>query len=246
MDVRETGQTNPFRHPWELARSESLLQVLMKLNPRTAQYADIGAGDLYFARQLSRITDERVYAVEPNYRGPRNADDVIICDDVRAVPSGSIDCVTLMDVLEHVGDDRLLLGSAVGLLKPRGTILITVPAHQGLWSRHDQFLGHQRRYSRRGLGELIEAVELTVVDSFYFYFVPLLARAGDVALEALGLRRREGQGVGDWRFDERHPVTRIARTLLDWDFYVNRALHDARLPTMGLSICAVCRRRSAS
>ena len=34
------------------------------------------------------------------------------------------------------------------MLKPGGKIVLTVPAHQWLWSTHDVGLHHMRRYSR--------------------------------------------------------------------------------------------------
>ncbi len=36
-------------------------------------------------------------------------------------------------------------------LKPGGKILITVPAHQWMWSAHDVVNHHHRRYSKAGL-----------------------------------------------------------------------------------------------
>ena len=42
------------------------------------------------------------------------------------------------------------------LLKPGGRIVLTVPAHQWLWSAHDVGLHHMRRYSRSLLRERIE------------------------------------------------------------------------------------------
>ena len=57
------------------------------------------------------------------------------------------DVLLLMDVLEHVGDDRALLADSVAKV-PRGArVVITVPAFRFLWSGHDVFLGHERRYT---------------------------------------------------------------------------------------------------
>lgn len=64
---------------------------------------------------------------------------------------GSLDLICLFDVLEHVDDDEAALRALRALLAPGGHILLTVPAHPWLWSAHDDYLHHRRRYR---LGEL--------------------------------------------------------------------------------------------
>jgi hypothetical protein len=56
-----------------------------------------------------------------------------------------------MDVLEHIADDKTALLEWVKNLKSTGKILITVPAFKALWSYHDEFLGHERRYTKKEL-----------------------------------------------------------------------------------------------
>src|SRR3954453_5584614 len=67
----------------------------------------------------------------------------------------SFDLVTATDVLEHIPDD---LGAARELRRvtaPGGSLLVTVPAYQWLWSQHDDSHQHQRRYT---LGRLRSAL----------------------------------------------------------------------------------------
>ncbi len=52
----------------------------------------------------------------------------------------------LMDVLEHIKDDRKFLADLVSYAKPGSHFLITVPARMALWSRHDETARHVRRY----------------------------------------------------------------------------------------------------
>lgn len=58
------------------------------------------------------------------------------------------DVVLLLDVLEHINNDVSFLEGLLGMLKKGSHLLITVPAHMALWSPHDDFHGHFRRYSR--------------------------------------------------------------------------------------------------
>ncbi len=76
-------------------------------------------------------------------------------DHVPVAP-GSVDLICLFDVLEHVAEDEASLTAMRDLLKPGGRIVLTVPAHQWLWSAHDVGLHHMRRYSRKLLRERIE------------------------------------------------------------------------------------------
>jgi len=53
-------------------------------------------------------------------------------------------------------------------LKPGGKILITVPAHQWLWSAHDTVNHHHRRYSKASLAKAIGAAGLRPRKLGYF------------------------------------------------------------------------------
>ena len=62
--------------------------------------------------------------------------------------------VLLNDVIEHVPDDRAMLGEVVERMRPGSTLVITVPADMRLWRPHDERMGQYRRYDepwRRGL-----------------------------------------------------------------------------------------------
>ena len=67
----------------------------------------------------------------------------------------AFDCVVATDVLEHIADDRAAFAKLARLVKPGGTLLITVPACPWLYGFHDEALGHFRRYSRRQLTRLV-------------------------------------------------------------------------------------------
>ncbi len=79
----------------------------------------------------------------------------------------SHDLVTLFDVVEHADDDGRVLEEAARVLRPDGTLLLSVPAHPWLFSRNDEVAGHRRRYTRRGLAELVEGADLRLVRCTY-------------------------------------------------------------------------------
>ena len=65
------------------------------------------------------------------------------------------DCAVATDVLEHIADDRAAFGRLVGLVRPGGLLLLTVPAGRWLFGHHDEMLGHFRRYSAAQLRALV-------------------------------------------------------------------------------------------
>jgi hypothetical protein len=55
-----------------------------------------------------------------------------------------------------VPDDADALERFRGVLAPEGTLLLLVPAHPTLYGATDRALGHERRYGRSHLRELLE------------------------------------------------------------------------------------------
>jgi SAM-dependent methyltransferase len=84
------------------------------------------------------------------------------------------DCVVATDVLEHIADDAAAFAQLVWLVKPGGTLLITVPAGPRLYGFHDESLGHFRRYTRRQLARLVEPLcRIDALRYFGFCLLPV-------------------------------------------------------------------------
>ncbi|MFX1378160.1 MAG: class I SAM-dependent methyltransferase [Promethearchaeota archaeon] len=71
-----------------------------------------------------------------------------ICADLVKLPyrDESFDFVTVLDVLEHIRDDRLAISEISRILKKKGIALITVPHRMKYYSNQDIIIGHFRRY----------------------------------------------------------------------------------------------------
>lgn len=67
------------------------------------------------------------------------------------LPSNALHAVGVFDVLEHLEKPKDLLAEIYRVLKPGGICLVTVPAHEWLFSNFDANIGHYRRYSRKNL-----------------------------------------------------------------------------------------------
>ena len=132
------------------------------LGPRVME---VGAGVGTFAEYLraeSRV--EQLTLVEPAVNnGPalraRFREDPRVrvvagyLDDAAA--PGSQDTVVAVNVLEHVADDQAFLRTARETLAPAGTLLLFVPALQGIYGTLDAAFEHHRRYGRAQLRDAL-------------------------------------------------------------------------------------------
>ncbi len=132
---------------------------------------DIGAGSGVFSKILVKQHGVEAICVDPAYEQETRTEMVAgrPVRFVRKVPPNGADLVLLMDVLEHVDDDVALLREAVRGAAPRAHVLVSVPAFQSLFSAHDRFLGHRRRYTLRQIEATVAKSGLEVLRSRYFF-----------------------------------------------------------------------------
>lgn len=147
-------------------------------------------------------------------------------------PAGSQDVVLLMDVLEHVDDDGALLADALSLCRPGGLLFITVPAFRWLWSAHDVFLGHRRRYTRHDLLELLDRCPDQSGATAHYYYAAILP----MAVPVRWLRRGAPALSSDLR-PHGHWINATLSGLLAMEAVLARFNHLG-----GLSVVAACRR----
>jgi SAM-dependent methyltransferase len=191
-------------HWWFRGRREIVATVLSSLAlPRHASILEIGAGTGGNLAMLSQFGT--VSAVEMDRTALRLArektGDVYDlrsgkCPDDMPFPEHTFDLVCLLDCLEHIADDAGSLDCAARLLKTGGAVFITVPAYQWLWSAHDVFLHHQRRYSKRSLHALARRCGMRVERMSYFNTVLFpLAVAARIGDRLRGSRQATGAGL---------------------------------------------------
>lgn len=171
------------RHWWFVGRRTILSAVLerMRLAP-DAKILEIGAGTGGNLRLLSKFG--KVSGVEMCREARELAQQKAPATDVRLgrFPDDNpfagrrFDLICLFDVLEHIEQEAETLAAIRDSLTPGGCVLLTVPAYPWLWSGHDAFLQHKRRYTRRGLVRAVTATgfqveKLTSMNTFLF---PLL------------------------------------------------------------------------
>lgn len=147
-------------HWWFVARREILSAVAGKLTDDVSKsfIIDVGCGTggsiAHFMEQgfpclgIDASRSAIDYAVKKFPAGRFRCG--TMPDDLEDVAPGAT-LFTLLDVLEHVEDDRAFLSDLVGLTPSGANILITVPALKSLWSPHDVANHHYRRYEKEEL-----------------------------------------------------------------------------------------------
>lgn len=120
---------------------------------------------------------------------------------------GAYDLIVLLDVLEHIPDDRGTLAALRPKLAEGGRLMVTVPAAPWMWSAHDLAHHHQRRYTAGTLTDVFRAAGFRVQYRSHFntLLFPLIA----AARIAGRLLRREG---GDDDIPPR-PLNRLLKGL---------------------------------
>ena len=160
----------------------------------------------------------------------------------REAGDGTYDVVLLLDVLEHVEDDRgFLVQSVLPHVSPSGRLVISVPAHGWLFSEHDRYLKHYRRYSTRQIRSLLtEVAEIEQDGGLFSSLLPVRA----VAVVAERVRQPPpSTGVGAWRGGVY--TTHAVEAALRMDAHVGRRLAERGLRVPALTYWAVVRTKDS-
>jgi len=229
-------------HWWFTARRRILAKVIERVvrPPADARILELGCGTGHnldmlgrFGRvEASELDDgARVLAAKRLGRPIETA----ALPDLAMFPAASYDLVALLDVLEHVVDDKGSLAAIFTRLKPGGALLISVPANKWMWSAHDVAHHHHRRYTKAEIAALARdaGYQVALLSPFNSLLFPLIA-----GVRAIGkLTKREAA-------NDAMP-SRPVNIALDRIFGLEAGLI-GRLPfPFGVSLVAVLRRPAA-
>jgi SAM-dependent methyltransferase len=172
------------RHPWWHARASFALAVLREnqiLPP--ASVLDVGCGwgvnlqalenagyqstGIDISRQILELIDlpgRRLIEADLNQPIPQTLE--------------RHDALLLLDVIEHLDDDRGVLRRVSQFLRPDGLAVVSVPALPELFSEFDRIQGHRRRYLPDTLREAFRDTGLAVSKICWWgaWMVPVLKR----------------------------------------------------------------------
>lgn len=253
MDLRETQTLRASgwagaRHPWEIARLQFFQAVLRDAGrlSGTQRLLDAGAGDAWFASALCADLppEAEVVGWDSEYDpGKPPLGLPLRLELTRDRPQGAFDLVLLLDVLEHVQDDRAFLAELVREnVEAGGWLLFSVPAWQGLYTQHDAWLQHHRRYAPAEARAVLRAAGLEVVRSGGLFHSLLLPRAVTRVAEFVAppdARRPHAPAIawphGRW-------LTAAVQAALAVDNQASAWLAAAGRDVPGLTWWALCRR----
>ena len=232
------------RHPWEFARLEVLCDWLRHYLDAPGPVLDVGCGDGFVISSVSSRFQRRGFGVDNAWEGgvasvPSGVRVTTTLDDLPEI--GQPAAILLMDVLEHLENPQDLLSELRqrGLIGIQTTVFVTVPAFQRLFSKHDEFLGHYRRYSRTELEALLRQSGLEPVRSGYFFLSLFIVRWLQCLRERAGLVSTEPSGVAEWKSGAL--ATALIIQVLKRDARLTRWLKSTfGFDVPGLSCYAIC------
>lgn len=258
MDLVEStlNEKEKGRHPWELARLEVIKNLLRSYRPDLQKQAkfilDIGCGDSWLIENLkesfenakfiavdSAFSDELIHSYQERLGNQRFSFSTSVEDGTKGVDQ--IEIVLLLDVIEHIEDEVSFLQKTIGETKGINSntlFLITVPAFASLFSSHDHFLKHYRRYTKASLKMHLESSGLEVLQSGYFFASLLIPRALIKLAEVLGMKSRNAKGIGD---HHQRPSDLLIKNILLFDYKLGKLFRRLGIPLPGLSTFAMAR-----
>ena len=163
------------RHWWYRARRQVIAELIRRevRPPSDSRILELGCGTGHNLAMLSGFghvdgleLDEEARALSEKRLGREIMSAPL--PELAGVPDRGYDLIGAFDVIEHIADDRAALVSIAAKLKPTGKFVMTVPAHQWMWSAHDVVNHHKRRYSKRGLKALIDGSPMKLERIGYF------------------------------------------------------------------------------
>jgi len=171
LDLRELEQIDDDGLQHWYYRSKFLAVKRLIKNIHSEEILDVGAGSGIFSKMLLMdnfcrsaccLDTGYEYAKAEFVHGKK-------IEYIKKIDSIPQNLVLFMDVMEHVQDDGAFLREYVDKMPDGCQVLISVPAFMFIWSQHDTFLNHQRRYSREQLEKAVCESGLDIMDTRFFF-----------------------------------------------------------------------------
>jgi SAM-dependent methyltransferase len=230
---------------WYQVRARLLEAALGQFVSPGSRILDLGSADgpsvAWLAERGPRV------GVDPDPRGLRPGD---VRGTAERLPfmTESFDVVSAFDVIEHCASEAAALDEARRVLVAGGTFLVSVPAYQWAWTRHDEWNAHYRRYTRSRLRASLELAGFEVLRASYMFCGTFPFFAADRLRSRWRERDRAGHQPADGGRQGgtvplpqlSRPVEKIMTTVSELD---RNLLPQVDLPFGSSVVCAAVKQR---
>lgn len=171
MDLKEEQAIggDPQSHWYYVAKWRAIKALIGDASYKSV--LDVGAGSGVFSRMMLKDgLAQKSVCLDPNYTDAwlsDHRDDPIRY--VRMAVETDAELVMMIDVIEHIDDDVSSIALYARMAAPGTRFLLSVPAFNFLWSSHDEFLEHRRRYTLETLEKAVVAAGLRPLKLRYFF-----------------------------------------------------------------------------
>lgn len=183
-------------HFWFRARNRLIIWALAKYCSEFRSFLEIGCGTGYVLSGIAnaypgvQLHGSEIFTAGLAFAAARQPTIDFMQMDGRAIPFfEEFDSIGAFDVLEHIEEDKQVLGQMHGALKPGGVILLTVPQHAWLWSPVDDYACHIRRYSAKEIHVKVEGAGFEILRSTSFVSSLLPAMVASRLVQKLATKK---------------------------------------------------------
>ena len=190
MDPDAYAEMNSLEneHWWYVSRRRIISEIISKLNlSQNASILEVGCGTGGNLEMLShhgkvKGVEKNEAAIEIARQNARSRNFQNVEIESGALPDNlpygaeTFDLICLFDVLEHVEADFEALVVLKDRLSFGGRIVLTVPAYEFLYGKHDRNLHHKRRYTKPTLLKIHQkgGLHIDYMNHFNFLLAPLI------------------------------------------------------------------------
>jgi len=171
------------RNFWFRARNSIISWAVARYFPEARSFFEIGCGTGFVLSGLARslpkleLYGSELFAEGLIFAAKRLPRANLVQMDARHIAlAESVDVVGAFDVLEHIREDESVLREMYSAVRPGGGVVLTVPQHEFLWSKQDEYAHHVRRYAAAELRDGLAAVGFSVtrMTSFVSFLLPAM------------------------------------------------------------------------
>lgn len=165
--------------PWVLAKNELILSFLKRFSFPRAKVLDVGCGMgglmLYLQKNGFKVQGIDCYQGAVKFCQQRGLAVKKSGAESLPYPKNRFDLIIASELIEHLKEPVKAIAEFSRVLKPKGLLILTVPAFSFLWHETDVAAHHVKRYCvdllETEAGKHFKTIKLSYI--FFFAFLPM-------------------------------------------------------------------------